>query len=125
MLIENFGFDEFEGQIVPGHFKHDFEALNFERNKVIKEKIAIGFSRSNLSSDGVARIEVNGQFLHFQFPEFKKMNFKGIEFGLPIVNSTGKVIKGKLVEIRVKKYDSGTCKFIVESFKIIKEEKIY
>lgn len=125
MLIEEFGFDEFEGQIVSGHFKHDFEALKFERNKVIKEKIAIGFSRSNLSSDGVARIEVNDQILYFQFPEFKSMKFKGIEFGLPIQKSTGKVIKEKMVEIKVKKYDSGTCKFIVESFRIIKEEKIY
>ena len=125
MLIENFGFDEFEGQIVPGHFKHDFEALNFERNKVIKEKIAIGFSRSNLSSDGIARIEVNKQILYFQFIEFKKINFKGVEYGLPIQKSTGKVIKEKMVEISVKKYDSETCKFIVESFRIIKEEKIY
>lgn len=55
----------------------------------------------NLSSNGCIRAEINGGNVNFYFPEFRVLFYNGYEYALPVLNGTGKKIKGKTIRVNV------------------------
>lgn len=127
-LLDEFNYKDYKGELVTSDH---FEIL--ERRRKVKDEIrrtgkAIGIAVSNLSSEGgVGRIEIEDEIqFHFCFPEFKLQSYKGYEYGLPLQEGKGKRIKGQLLELEISvPEDESFFQFKVESFKIIKQQKIY
>ena len=125
VLLQEFGFFEYKKQLID---KESYFKIKEER--AFLRRIATagnGFATmtSNLNSEGVGRAEIDSQMIYLRFPDFKKMNYQGIEYSLPIINEKAKRIKGKDVEIIIKSFDAENSVFEVESFKILTEQIIY
>ena len=124
-LLSEFGFAEFEGQLIQKEQLENIIRRDSIIDKGIQDGKIFGKMVGNLDSQGFGILEVEENvILHLKFDEFKVCEYNGHRFGLPVKNGKGKRVKGQILQIGLGKH-FGNGEFIVNSFEIIKPQIIY
>lgn len=124
-LLSEFGFVEWNDHVVSGeHFR------TISRREVIELTIlesgeAIGTLISNLNSEGIGRVEFDGELFNCRFPEFIEQYYNGRNYFIPAKSGKGKRMKNKLVSFKITGFDTGEFCFDVADFEVLKNQIIY
>jgi len=128
------GMVEFEGKMYDTQMEVDDIINQRSESELLRKKseaiysalanggeITINFTK-NLSSSGRYYDAENG--VSFLFNDIRNYSYNGYDYSLPVLNGTGKKIKGKAVKINAKSQEDefseyGGLILVVESFKII------
>lgn len=124
-LLNEFGFVEFEGQLIQREQLEKIIRRDAIIDKAIQDGKILGQMVGNLDSHGCGILEVEENvILHLKFNEFKVCEYNGRRYGLPVKNGKGKRVKGQILEVELGKH-CGNGEFVVKSFEIIKSQIIY
>lgn len=124
-LISEFGFVEWNEQLLSeDHFRTVRDREDVEKN-VFESGEAIGKLTSNLSSEGIGRIEIDGMIFHCRFEEFTDQKYNGRKFYVPALNGKAKRMKGKLAIFKIVEDEVLSRAFVVKSFEFIKNQIIF
>lgn len=124
-LLDEFGFKEWNDQIVEPELFEQMEYRNYVRSEILETGEGIGRLISNLDENGVGRVEFNEEIFFVKFPEFGLNSYRGFDYYVPMKDGKQKRIKGKFLHFKINGFNLNESHFEIAEFEVLKKQIIY